>query len=127
VTFNALPSNSDTPIAVMAYAVDRDSTGTGTSAAVSRIVDSGGTSVSPDLRTSADDPGATITVRKKMLTAPGGSWDRTEVDGLRFRAGFGDGAPDVHFSSVMLEVAMLTASGATPKIPHVAMARRRYP
>lgn len=127
VTFADLAAGTDEPQAVRAYGVDADSTGTGTSAAISRVLLSDNTALSPDLRLSTDDPGITTTVRKKMLTAPGGGWTRTNVNGLKARMGFGDGAPDVRFSSFMLEVALRPAAAAVlppgPTIVNTAVDR----
>lgn len=109
VTFEDLAAGTDLPIDVRALAVDRDSTNTGTSAAVSRVLLADGTAVSPDVRLSTDDPGVTVTVRKPMFTRPSGDWDRDKVNGLKARLGLGDGAPDVWFASLMLEVAMQPA------------------
>lgn len=119
VLFENLPGGTDTPVDVKGYQVDRDSTATGTSAAHSGLLLSDNTAVTPDLRVSADDPGTTVTTRKKMLTRPAGDWDRTKVDGLKARLGFGDGAPDVWFASLMLEVAMQPASGDATASPGV--------
>jgi hypothetical protein len=125
VTFDNLAGGTDTPMAVKAYQVDRDSTGTGTSAAISRILLSDSTAISPDVRLSTDDPGVTVTTRKKLLTAPSGGWDRTKVDGLKARLGFGDGAPDVWFASLMLEVAMQPAAADTRPLQRRGPARFR--
>jgi hypothetical protein len=112
ILFEDLPAGSDVPVDVKGYQVDRDSTATGTSAAHSGLLLADDTAVTPDLRLSSDDPGTTITTRKKMLARPTGDWDRTKVNGLKARLGFGDGAPDVFFASLMLEVAMQTGDAA---------------
>lgn len=104
--FENLTSSLTSVAGVRGYAVDNESTGTGASSAVSRVVTSGGTSISPDLRLSTDDPGTAVTVRKKILTASSPPWDVTQVNDLRVRCGLGNGAPDVFFASFMLEVAL---------------------
>jgi hypothetical protein len=111
VTFDDLAAGVDTPVSVRAYEVDSESSDTGGSAAISRVVLSDGTSVAPDLRLSTDDPGLTVTMRKKTLT--GVTWDRTNVNGLKARMGFGDGAPDAFFSGIMLEVALFEVEAPT--------------
>jgi hypothetical protein len=107
VTFADLAAGSRTPVDVKGYATDRDGGSLGTNSAVSRIVLADGTAVTPDLRTAADDPGTTLAIRMKMLDRPTGGWDRTKVNGMRGRLGFGDGAPEARFFAMMLEVVLV--------------------
>lgn len=114
-TLENLPAGSDTVQAVRIYGVHVESAASGASLAELRLLLSDNTEVLTTGNLSAidttEDPGTTINVRKRMTIAPAGGWDRTKVDGLKTRLGFGDNAPDVNFLSVLVEVALFAPSG----------------
>ena len=120
VTFENLAAGTRLPWDVKVLEIDVDSAASGASSAISRVLLSDSTAVAPDVRLSSDDPGTTVTMRKKVLTDPSGGWDRTKVDGLKARFGFGDGAPDSYFGSIMLEVAVYTPAAVNNSVTHVA-------
>lgn len=62
------------------------------------------TTGSIDVIDSTEDPGTTVTGRKRAAIAPAGGWDETKVDGLKARIGFADNAPDVNFIDLMIQV-----------------------
>lgn len=70
-----------------------------------------------------DDPtSGGVNVFRRMVIAPSGGWDRTKVNGLKFRLGFADGVPDINFIDVMVEVALTDVVRATPaKVSSVAV------
>jgi len=73
---------------------------------------------------STEDPGITLTLRKRMTIAPAGGWDTTKVDGLKVRLGFSDNAPDVNFIDCMVEVALFTPAAGAGSLPSTPQARR---
>jgi hypothetical protein len=109
-TLENLPGGTDTPIDVRAYAVHVEAASAGASLGEARLLLADNTEVlttgSLSVIDSTEDPGTTITTRKRMCIRPAGDWDRTKVDGLKDRVGYADGAPDVNFLSLLVEVAM---------------------
>jgi hypothetical protein len=77
---------------------------------------------------STEDPGTTVTLRKRMAIDPSGGWDRTKVDGLKVRVGFADNAPDVNFIDFLAMVALLdpqaesSSGSAASVIPAITQA-----
>ena len=123
-----LSDNTDAVDGVRTYASLVQSTGTGSSPKEARLLLSDDTEVLTtgslsSIDTTAD-PGVTLTLYKRMTIAPSGGWDGTKVDGLKWRIGFGDGAPDDNFIDLMLEVAQhVAAAGATSLIYPSGMPR----
>jgi hypothetical protein len=115
-----LSAGTDTPVAVRAIGCYVESATSGASLGEMRLLLSDNTEVlttgSLSMINSTEDPGTTVTTKKRMAIDPSGGWDRTKVDGLKIRLGFGDGAPDVNFIDAMVEVALLAAGSqsATP-------------
>jgi hypothetical protein len=122
MVFENLTSALTDVAGVRGLAIDRESTNTGAAAGHSDVHLSDGTAVTPGLMLSSDSPGVTVTCRKKMLDAPGGTWDTTEINGLLVRCGYGDGAPDVWFSSFMVEVALFEPAAPPATTETVAFA-----
>jgi hypothetical protein len=113
-----LSGGTDTPIGVRAYATHIESATTGASLAKANLMLADDTVVlttgALSVISTTEDPGTTVSIRKRMTITPAGGWDRTKVDGLKARVGFGDNAPDVNFIDFMVEVALIPAVvGAT--------------
>ena len=108
---------------VRGIGVNVESATTGASLAEARLLDSTDTEVltqaSTSVINSTEDPGTTVQPRARLMTRPSGGWTPDYYNGLKFRLGFGDGAPDVNFIDFMLEVALQDLP------PQVAMARVR--
>lgn len=101
--------NTKAVAGVRTYATLVQSTGTGSSPKEAQLLLADDTEVLTTGTLSAidttADPGTTLTIYKRMTVAPSGGWDGTKVDGLKWRIGFGDGAPDDNFVDLMVEVA----------------------
>jgi hypothetical protein len=110
-TYADLPGGSDVPVDVRVYAYDTDGAATGGNLAVLKYLLSDDTPVT-DVRLSSDDPGITVTLRRKMLDRPAGGWTRAHVDGLKSRWGFSDADPDAILLGVMVEVLLMPAPPA---------------
>ena len=111
-----LPAGTDTPIDLRAYGTHVESAAAGASAGSMRILSADGTveyftTGTVRMINGTEDPGTTVTIRKRMVERAG-AWDRTTVDGLEIRLGFSDNAPDVNFIDCMLEVALQEAAVA---------------
>jgi hypothetical protein len=108
-----MSDNTRSIAGVRAYACHVESAASGASLGEARLLLADNTVVlttgSLDVIDSTEDPGTTVTTRKRMTIAPSGGWNGTKVDGLKARVGFGDNAPDVNFIDFMLEVASFTA------------------
>jgi len=105
-----LSAGTDIPIDARTYGVHVDAANVGASLAEMRLLLSDNTEVlttgSVSMINSTEDPGLTVTLRKRMAIRPAGGWDRTKVDGLKIRLGFSDNAPDTNFIDSMIEVAL---------------------
>jgi hypothetical protein len=62
---------------------------------------SGGNSM---VDSSVDNPGTLAVFFRRIMDAPGGSWSHAEVQDLRYRLGYGDGAPIPHAWNAMIDV-----------------------
>ena len=115
-TLENLSASSDTVQAVRAYGTHIESAAAGASLGEAQLLLSDNTEVlttgSLSVIDSTEDPGTTLSIKKRMTIAPSGGWDRTKVDGLKARVGFGDNAPDVNFIDFMVEVLLKTAAAA---------------
>jgi hypothetical protein len=120
---------SGTVRAVRAYGTHVESAASGASLGEARLLLADDTEVlttgSLSVINSTEDPGTTVTIRKRMCIDPSGGWDNTKVDGLKARVGFGDNAPDVNFIDFMIEALYFTAAAAAPGPPIGAHTRRR--
>jgi hypothetical protein len=121
--FENLPAGSDVPVGVQTYGVHVESAATGASLGEMRLLLSDNTEVlttgSISMIESTEDPGTTVTLRKRMAIAPSGGWDRTKVNDLKVRVGLADNAPDVNFIDCMVEVALkLGPAGAALPVFH---------
>lgn len=118
-TLENLASGASTPIGVRTYGAAEEA-GTGNSLGEIRLLLSDNTEVLTTGSLSVIDSTDTISntavsVFKREAIDPSGGWDRTKVDGLKIRLGFADGAPDVNFIDLMVEVALTEpAVDATP-------------
>jgi hypothetical protein len=105
---------SGTPLAARAYATHVEAASAGASLGEARLLLADDTEVlttgSISVINSTEDPGLTVTIRKRMCIDPSGGWDNTKVDGLKARVGFADNAPDVNFIDFMVEVLYFTAA-----------------
>ena len=112
-----LSLNTDAVDAVRAYATHVEAAASGASLGEARLLLSDATEVlttgSISVINSTEDPGTTLSVKKRMTIAPSGGWDGTKVDGLKWRIGFADNAPDVNFIDLMVEVAQHVVSAGT--------------
>lgn len=112
---------SGTVQAVRAYATHVESATSGASLAEAQLLLSDNTEVlttgSLSVIDSTEDPGTTVTIRPRMTIAPSGGWDRTKVDGLKARIGFGDAVPVPTFCDFMIEVALDTTVVAVTMPP----------
>ena len=103
-----LSNAADTVDGVRTYATHIESAASGASLGEARLLLSDNTVVlttgSIDPIDSTEDPGTTVTTRDRPTIAPSGGWDGTKVDGLKWRVGFADNAPDVNFIDLMVEV-----------------------
>jgi hypothetical protein len=110
---------SGTPLDARAYATHVEAASAGASLAEARLLYLTSTEIvttgSLSVIDTVEDPGLTVTIRKRMCIRPAGGWDNTKVDDLKARVGFGDNAPDVNFIDFMVEVLYFTAGGAAPK------------
>lgn len=110
-----LAAGTDVPVDVRTYGVHVESASAGATLGEMQLLLSDNTEVlttgSISMINSTEDPGLTVSLRKRMAIRPSGGWDRTKVDGLKVRLGFSDNAPDVNFIDCMIEVA-LTPAGA---------------
>jgi hypothetical protein len=115
-----LPAGTDVPVGVQTYGCHVESATTGASLGEMRLLLSDNTEVlttgSISMIDSTEDPGTTVTLRKRMAIAPSGGWDRTKVDGLKVRVGLADNAPDVNFIDCMVEVALKPGAGAAASL-----------
>ena len=118
-----LPAGLGTPIAVRAYATHVMSSATGTPTAEARLLMADDTEVLTNRSRSSvsvingdatDDPGTTVTIRKRMCVAPSGGYTVQMIDGLKVQIGFNNIAADVNFIDLMLEVLMVPASFMPP-------------
>lgn len=122
VNFDALPTGGEAVARVMGRATTRDAAATGKAYGVIRVVLSG--DGVGDIRAAADDPGTTAWTRYLWLTHPtAGIFRRDEVNALRCRMGYGDGAPDWYALSVNLMAVLVpeavgpAAVALTPTVP----------
>jgi hypothetical protein len=60
---------------------------------------------------SVDNPGTLAVFFRRMMDGPGGSWSHSEVLDLRYRLGYGDGAPIPHAWNAMIDVLTHTDPG----------------
>ena len=60
---------------------------------------------------SADNPGTLAVFFKRIMDAPGGTWQHSEVLDLRYRIGYSDGDPDPHWWNAMINVLTHTEPG----------------
>ena len=115
-----LADNTKAVAGVRAYGCHVEAAAAGASLGEARLLLSDNTVVlttgSIDVIDSTEDPGATITLRKRMTIAPSGGWDGTKVDGLKARVGFSDNAPDVNFIDFMVEVAQYVAGAVATSL-----------
>jgi hypothetical protein len=117
-----LSDNADPVDGVRTYATHIEAVASGASLGEARLLLADNTEVlttgSLSAINSTEDPGTTVTTRDRMTIAPAGGWDGTKVDGLKWRIGFADNAPDVNFIDLMVEVALHVEGGtdgvATP-------------
>jgi hypothetical protein len=111
---------SGTVLDARAYATHVESASAGASLGEARLLLSDDTEVlttgSLSVINSTEDPGTTVTIRKRMCVRPSGGWDNTKVDGLKARVGFADNAPDVNFIDFMVEAAYFTAAAAAASL-----------
>lgn len=118
---------SDPPVDVRAYGTHVESATAGASLGEARLLLSDNTEVlttgSISVINSTEDPGTTVTIRKRMCIRPTGGWDATKVNGLKARVGFGDAAPAVNFIDFMVEVALVPAAVASLVVPQSQRAR----
>jgi hypothetical protein len=112
--YSNLPAGTDVPVDVRVYAVDVDGAITGTNLAVLKFLLEDNTPLT-DVRLSSDDPGTTVTWRKKMLDRPIGGWVGSHVDGLKSRWGFSNANPDAILLGVLIEVAMTVPPPPPPE------------
>jgi hypothetical protein len=112
--YTNLPAGTDVPVDVRVYAVDVDGDVAGTNLAVLKFLLEDNTPLT-DVRLSSDDPGTTVTWRKKMLDRPIGGWVGAHVDGLKSRWGFSDADPDAILLGVLVEVAMTAPPPPPPE------------
>jgi hypothetical protein len=115
--YNTLAAGNNDPVDVRAYCYDVNAAAAATGN-ILRLLLPADASVTPDIRLATDDPGTTVTLRKKMMDRPTDGWTRGNVDGLHSRWGFGDGTPAAHLLGVMLEVAM---------VPHIPLPAESVP
>lgn len=113
-----------TPIDVWCYGTHVESATTGASLGVMKLLLSDNTEVlttgSLSMIASTEDPGITVTLRKRMAIRPSGGWGTTKVNGLKIRLGFADNAPDVNFIDALIEVALYQiAAAAAPIAEHL--------
>lgn len=121
VLFENLTSpGSSVAFAARAYGTHVMSSATGTPTAEARLMLSDSTEVlttgSISMISDTEDPGTTVTLRKRMTIAPSGGWDNTKVDGLKCRIGFNGIAADVNFIDLMVEVALREEPAATTSL-----------
>ena len=103
---------------VRTYATHVMSSTTGTPTAEMRLMDAASTeilttgmgSTSVSMIQTLEDPGTTVTVRKRMADRPANGWTYDLVNGLKIQAGFNNIAADVNFIDAMLEVLVVPAS-----------------
>lgn len=118
-TLENLSAGSATPQAARAYG-SHVQAASGAALAEAQLLLSDNTEVLTEgnlsVINSTEDPSTTVTLRKRMAIAPSGGWDRTKVDGLKARVGFGDNNPDVNFIDFMVEV-LLKQGGAASVTP----------
>jgi hypothetical protein len=111
---------SGTPLAARAYGTHVEAVTSGASLGEARLLLSDNTVVlttgSIDVINSTEDPGTTVTIRKRMCIDPSGGWDNTKIDGLKARVGFADNAPDVNFIDFMVEVLYFTVAAAAASL-----------
>jgi hypothetical protein len=110
-TYADLPAGTDVPVDVRVYDYDTDGGAAGGNLAVLKFLLSDGTPVT-DVRLSSDDPGLTVTLRRKMLSRPAGDWSRDHVNGLKSQWGFSDADPDPILLGVVVEVLLMPAPPA---------------
>jgi hypothetical protein len=117
LTLENLAAGDSTVSNVRCYGAHVESATTGASLGEMRLLLSDNTEVlttgSISMIDSTEDPGITVTLRKRMAIAPGGEWDTTKVNGLKIRLGFGDNNPDVNFIDCMVEVLLYTPAAAS--------------
>lgn len=101
------------PIDVWCYGTHVESATTGASLGEMQLLLSDNTEVlttgSLSMINSTEDPGITVTLRKRMAIRPSGGWDSTKINGLKVRLGLADNAPDVNFIDCLVEVALFEA------------------
>ncbi len=106
------------PVDVRAYVAAVDAASAGTEVGEAHLLLSDATEVLTTGSLSAwdttEDPGLTITLKKRMAIPPTGGWDATKVNGLLARVGFGDAAPDRNWIDFMVEVALQETPAAAP-------------
>ena len=87
-------------------------------AASNELLTTGLGSTSVSMIQTLEDPGTTVTVRKRLVDRPANGWTYDLVNGLKVRIGFNNIAADVNFIDLMLEVLIVPASlSPTPPVP----------
>jgi len=123
LTLENLTAPEPSVAGVRAYGAHVESASAGASLGEMRLLLSDNTEVlttgSISMINSTEDPGLTVTLRKRMTIAPAGGWDTTKVDGLKVRLGFSDNTPDVNFIDCMVEVLLYTAAAGAAVIPFI--------
>ena len=126
-----LSDNADPVDGVRTYATHIEAVTSGASLGEARLLLADNTEVlttgSLSAINSTEDPGTTVTTRDRMTIAPAGGWDGTKVDGLKWRIGFADNAPDVNFIDLLVEVAQHVVSGNATATPATVAATAAIP
>jgi hypothetical protein len=92
---------------------------------VTRIVDSGGSTLVDVYSGTMNDTGRNT--RRIIVPAPGGSWDQSEVNGLKCRVGFSSDVVDIpRWESVLLQMAYGPSTGPPPRKLHVVVSPERW-
>lgn len=124
-TYEDLPSNGDDPADVRGYVGYSEETSVGTVSAGVELYDTDTTyaTLHTDVKTKTDIAPTGNQVKTiahttgHVATRPSGGWTRTKVNAIRTRVGWGDGDPDVRFTTLMVEVAMFSGTNTiTPGI-----------
>lgn len=124
VTF---PTTSETTIWAVVGAAALFSSGTTANAGTTRIVDSGGTTLT-DIYSLADMSETVLHYRTALIAVPGGgSWDQTKLNGLKARVGFSNNVASVpRWSALMLQYATPESAAGTTDRPRLNVTRMRW-
>jgi hypothetical protein len=60
-----------------------------------------------------EDPGNNPTIKSRMVLEEGSGWERSKINGLKWRLGYANGDPDAHFGDFMIDVATFVQSDGT--------------